>query len=100
MLFDVSHTKEFIPTGEISISKADREVLRALASEKAAIATRPEHKEKALLWRDLNDLKSGRPMVWFDEVPWHEMNVDDELIIRTEHPFAQEQEAQLLRRIV
>ena len=27
-------------------------------------------------------------MVWINEVPWHEMNVDQELTLRCEHPWA------------
>ncbi len=34
-------------------------------------------------------------MVWINEIPWHEMNVNDELILRTEHPWAREWETTL-----
>jgi len=95
MLPDVSHEPGFIPETEVVLSDKDREILRKLASEQAEIAALPVHREKAELWRDLNDLKSKRPMVWFTEFPWHELNVDNELTIQTEHPFARDQEAQL-----
>ena len=38
-------------------------------------------------------------MVWINEICWHEMNVDDELTLRTEHPWAQEQERDLRRTL-
>ncbi|HEY9595699.1 MAG TPA: hypothetical protein VHE79_14565, partial [Spirochaetia bacterium] len=65
----------------------------------ASIAALPEQKERAGLWRKLNDLDSERPMVWINEIPWHEMNVDDELTLRTTHPWAQELETRLRRTI-
>ncbi len=46
------------------------------------------HKEKVILWRKLNDLESTRPMVWINEIPWHEMNVDDALTLHCQHPWA------------
>ena len=38
-------------------------------------------------------------MVWINEICWHEMNVDDELTLQTEHPWAQEQERELRRTL-
>jgi len=70
------------------ISQHDREVLRRLVEEQAKIAALPVHAEKAELWRKLNDLEPVRPMVWLNEVCWHEMNVDDELTVQCEDPWA------------
>lgn len=84
---------------DITLKEGEREVLRRLGSELAEIAALPVHREKAELWRRLNDLESVRPMVWINEIPWHEMNVDDELTLRTEHPWAQELETRLRRTI-
>ena len=64
-------------------------------AEVAEIAALPVQAEKAELWRRLNDLDSERPLVWINEIPWHEMNVDDELTLRTEHPWARNWEAGL-----
>jgi hypothetical protein len=36
----------------------------------------------------MNSLKSERPVVWVNELPWNEMNVDDELTLQCEHDFA------------
>ena len=84
---------------EISLAPAEKEVLRRLGGEIAAVAALPVHREKAGLWRKLNDLESARPMVWINEIPWHEMNVNDELTLRTVHPWARELETRLRRTL-
>lgn len=73
----------------------DKDVLRRLASELAQIASLPIHEEKAGLWKKLNDLKSVRPMVWITEIPWHEMNYEDELTLQCADPWARSQEDRL-----
>ena len=55
------------------------------------------HREKAELWRRLNDLEPVRPLVWINEIPWNEMNVDDELTLRCEDAWAREIELRLRR---
>ena len=76
----------------MAISKADKELLRGLGRQYAEIAALPIHKEKAVLWRKLNDLESVRPMVFITELPWNEMNVDDEMTLRTEDKWCRKQE--------
>jgi len=73
--------------------------LRRLAEELTPIAGLAVHQDKARLWRKLNDLQSERPMVWINEIPWHEMNVDDELTLLTEHPWARDVERELRRAL-
>ncbi|NLA92354.1 MAG: hypothetical protein GX842_02790, partial [Spirochaetales bacterium] len=51
----------------IELEEDEKSVLRQLGEELAKISALPVHKEKAELWRDLNDLKSQRPMVWINE---------------------------------
>lgn len=68
----------------VQVSPRDRDILRHLAEEIAAIARLPVHREKADLWRRLNHLEKTRPLVWINEIPWHEMNVNDELTLRCE----------------
>ena len=99
MLHDPSHYEPPPLAEEIDLSPNDTVVLRRLASEVAEIAALPIHREKARLWRDLNDLRSQRPMVWINEICWHEMNVDDELTLQTEHPWARDQEQDLRRTL-
>ena len=99
MLHDPSHYEPPPIAEEIKLNRQDTEILRRLASELAEIASLPVHREKARLWQKLNDLQSIRPMVWINEVCWHEMNVDDELTLVTEHPWAQDQERDLRRTL-
>ena len=99
MLHDPSHYEPRPVAEEIRLSEPDKDILRRLAGELAGIAALPVHEEKARLWRKLNDLESQRPMVWINEICWHEMNVDDELTLQTKHPWAQEQERELRRTL-
>jgi hypothetical protein len=77
----------------------DIDVLRRLAEQQARIAALPVHREKAEMWRKLNQLEPVRPMVWINEIPWHEMDVNGELTLQTRAPWAREIETQLRRRI-
>ncbi len=99
MLHDPSHYEPPAPAEEIELSAADTDTLRRLASEVAEIAALPIQKENARLWCKLNDLESERPLVWINEICWHEMNVDDELTLTTEHPWARDQERDLRRTL-
>lgn len=81
----------------MDISQKDVDVLRGLADQQAEIAALPIHKTKAEMWRKLNQLEPVRPMIWINEIPWHEMNSDDELTLQTTHPWAQHHEMQLRR---
>ncbi len=99
MLHDPSH-HEAPPVAEpITLSKKEREVLRMLGEQIAEIASHPSHTEKAQLWTDLNNLKSQRPMVWINEIPWHEMNVNDELSLVCEGRWARTLEDGLRKTI-
>jgi hypothetical protein len=72
--------------------KKDRSILRRLADQQAEIACLPIHAEKILEWKRLNGNQSGRPLVWLNEIPWHEMDVEGELILQTTGPFCQDVE--------
>ncbi|MBM3890971.1 MAG: hypothetical protein FJ388_17810, partial [Verrucomicrobia bacterium] len=97
MLHDPSHYEPPAPAAEIVLNEKDRTVLRRLMEEVAAVAALPVHRERAELWRRLNDLQSLRPMVWINEIPWHEMNIADELTLHCEHSWARDQERDLRR---
>jgi hypothetical protein len=99
MLHDPSHYAPPPIAAEIKLAPRDVDVLRRLAAELAEIAALPVHPEKARLWQKLNDLESVRPMVWINEIPWHEIDVNGELTLTTEHPWAQDQERELRRTI-
>ncbi len=80
-----------------TITYHDRDWLRRLGVEQAAIASLPVHREKAEMWRRLNDRQAVRPMVWINEICWNEMNVDDELTLRCEGTWARQIETELRR---
>ncbi len=82
------------------VHAADRDILRGLAEQVAVIAALPVQREKAELWRRMNDLKSVRPMIWITEAPWHEFSADtDELKVQCRAPWARELEVELRRTL-
>ncbi len=81
----------------MTLSVRDRTILRECARQIAEIAALPAHREKAELWRRLNDLEPVRPMVWLNERPWHELNVNDELTLRCEDEWARGLEQEFRR---
>ena len=83
----------------INLSPHDRDVLRRLVEEQARAAELPVQREKAELWRRLNDLAPVRPMVWINEIPWHEMDVDGELTLQCRDPWLREVETELRRQL-
>jgi hypothetical protein len=83
----------------MDICNKDKDILRELAEKQAQIAELPIHKQKIRDWKRLNANKPGRSLVWINEVPWHEMDINDELKIQTTNPFCQQVE-QTLRRTI
>ena len=81
------------------LSKNDIETLRRLGGRKAEIAALSVHKEKAALWTKLNDKKRTRPLLWINEIPWHEMNFNNELTCVCENEQAKEIETRLRMEI-
>jgi hypothetical protein len=79
--------------------RQDRDILRRLAEEQAEIAALPVHRETIAGWKDVNALRPARPMVWINEIPWHEMDVDGELTLRCEDPLLREHEQELRRTL-
>jgi hypothetical protein len=92
MLHDPSHKTPPEVAEEIKLEPHETGILKKLAEEWASIAALPVHNEKARLWQKLNDLKSERPMVWINEIPWQEMNYNDELTLGCKNAWARSQE--------
>jgi hypothetical protein len=69
------------------ISEKDKGILRQLGEKMADIATLPIQKERAAMWERLNDLKRVKPMVWINELPWHELEFNDELKVQCTDGF-------------
>ncbi|MBD3320539.1 MAG: hypothetical protein GF350_05515 [Chitinivibrionales bacterium] len=83
----------------MKITSKDRTILRTLAEKQAAIASLPVQKERAAHWSRLNGLKKGRPMVWINEIPWHEMDVNNELALQCEDEFCRTVEKKMRRTL-
>ena len=81
------------------VSKKDKGILRELARQVADIAALPVQQETIAAHKALNALKPTRPMVMIDQVCWHEMNVADELTLRTKAPFCRGLETHLRRTL-
>ncbi len=81
------------------VQKQDVEFLRPLGQELARIAALPVQRQRADLWRRVNDLEPARPAIWINEVPWHEMNVNEELTLRCVEPWARQLEGHLRRTL-
>jgi hypothetical protein len=64
----------------------DRVILRRLAGEYFVLSQQDRFIENRKLHRAVNDLKPIRPVVLIDELPWTEMNLNDELTLRCEDP--------------
>ena len=79
--------------------RAERDALRRLAAKQAEIASLPIQQEHIASWKRLNSNKTGRPMVWIDEIPWHEMDIAGELRLQTEHPLCRQAEEALRKTI-
>ena len=97
MLHDPSHYEPPAEAESIELTADDKLVLRELLGEVAAIAALPVHREKAELWRKLNDLESVRPMVWINEVCWNEFVGEEELVLCCARRWARDQERELRR---
>jgi hypothetical protein len=83
----------------MAFTQTDVQILRDLGAQVAEIAALPEQQQTIALWKRLNGLRPARPMVMIDQIPWHEMNVDDALTLRTAEPACQAVETQLRRML-
>ena len=82
------------------MSGHDKEILRELARRLRALAERPEEAAKMQLWRDHNDLKDTRPMIYVDlENGWNEL-LPQEFTCQCEGEMAQEWEMWLHKELI
>ena len=84
---------------EHTLSQNDIDLLRRLGSEVANIAALPVQSDTANLWRLLNDLENCRPLIAVYQIPWHEMNIDNELTLKADNEWAREAETVLRRTL-
>ena len=81
------------------ITASDAAIVRELAKRVSDIAALPVQDQKRDMWRKLNARTPVRPMVMIDNVPWNEMNVDDELTLRCADDECRAYEEQLRRTL-
>ncbi len=62
-------------------SKNDMQVLRALAYQYFEISSSQKNRDNINLHKAVNDLEMERPVVLIDELPWSEMNINEELTL-------------------
>lgn len=75
--------------------KKDDQVLHTLASQMAQIAALPVQNEKRALWTSNNDLKPTRPLVYIDQLPWHEIAQEPEMKLACVDPYLRRIEQRL-----
>lgn len=68
----------------MSISQSDRQIFRSITKQYSEVAFLDIHKKTMEDWKKLNSLNPDRPMITIDQIPWHEMNVNDELTLKCE----------------
>lgn len=61
------------------ISEKDKSIVRELAVKYMSLVATDEREKMLQRFRDTNDLKIVRPPVILDEIPWYQMNIDNEL---------------------
>ena len=74
------------------IKPEEKLILRELAKQYAFEASKEVNSERRERARRINELSEERPLVWIEEIPWNEINVDNELTLRCTDPFARQME--------
>jgi hypothetical protein len=78
------------------VSSEDTIILRELAKQYAEIAAEDVNRERNRRIRDIHGLKQNvRPVLWFEQVPWHELDGTGELTLHCEGDFARGMENHL-----
>lgn len=65
----------------------DKKILRKLAYQYFEIANSSRNMENIELHKAVNDLRQIRPVVLIDEIPWHEMKINNELTLQCSDPY-------------
>lgn len=81
------------------MTESERSTLRSLAGRYAEIAADPVNAQREQRARRINGLQEDRPLVWLNEVPWHEMDLDGELTNVCTDPRAVQMETFFRRQL-
>ena len=74
------------------MQNSERLIIRELAKKYIALANADEQQRANHRMKDTNDLKTVRPPVLIDEIPWHELMPDPDLVCLCEDPVARRTE--------
>lgn len=77
----------------------DKQVIRELAKKYMEHALSDKQQAANRRMQDTNDLKMVRPPVLINEIPWHQMDIDGELVCRCSDPRMREVEGHLRRHL-
>lgn len=73
----------------------DKMILRELALQYSQIAALDVQKTNKNNWKALYDRKPMKPMFSIDQICWHELERQEEMVLKCTDPFARELESQL-----
>jgi hypothetical protein len=68
----------------IMLPPKDKDILQELAKAYRELAEDDRNRERVERIKAMHSLKPVRPPVWIDEIPWHEMDIDGELVLHCE----------------
>lgn len=74
------------------MNKTDPQIIQELAKRYMEFAHSEEQQRSNQRMKDSNDLKIVRPPVLIDEIPWHELTFDKDLVCLCENPTARRTE--------
>ena len=83
----------------LDIPTQDAQMLKELAKQYAQVAALPIQRQRMEQWRDINSLRPNKPLIWMNEICWHEMNTNGELDILCQSPLAQRIEGELRKNL-
>jgi len=83
----------------LNLPAKEKTILRELAKKVAELSVSPINKERRDRARDVNDLIPRKPIVWLNEFPWHEMDIDGKLRCICEDGFARAMEQNLRKTL-
>ena len=83
----------------MAISIKEKHALQELGTIYMGLATLPVQQEKIALWKALNRSNMQRPMVCINQLPWNELNGNNDLTCQVADPFWQEVELDLRKKI-
>ena len=81
------------------MSAKDKQIIRELAKQYMQIATSEKQQKMNERMKASNDLKIVRPPVLLDEIPWYQININDELTCLCEDERARGLEDELRKAL-